>query len=179
MSEAAEEDRTNFLVPNESVSSWLFLISLWGILLWLLNILQMATPTGDKVVWASILSIGIIGGDYLTSNPDFRIFSDGLFIILCLSTTALSVRGITIGVEKGIIGWLNNMKDNFWPAMVEFENLRKLVSVWLIIVGILFYFITGIMYSGWVDPGVYSIAAPCVIFGWAYGRLADNYSIQS
>lgn len=174
MSDATEEDKTSFLVPSERVSSWLFLLSLWGILLWILNLLQMATPTGDKVVWASILSIGVIGGDYLTSNPDFRIFSDGIFIILCVSVSLFSVRGIIAGVDKGIVGWLLKMRDNFWPAIVEFENIRKFVSVWLILIGILFYFFTGLMYNGWVDPGVYSIAAPCVIFGWAFGKLAEN-----
>ncbi|MBJ23389.1 MAG: hypothetical protein CMB64_01845 [Euryarchaeota archaeon] len=179
MSEAADEGMANFLVPSERISGWLFILSFWGVLLWILNILQMATPTGDKVVWASILSIGLVGGDYLTTNTDFRLYSDGIFIILCASANLLSIRGIMANVDGGMTGWLMNVRDNFWPALVEFANLRKLISVWLIIIGILFYVITGVLYGGWVDPGVYSVAAPCVIFGWAFGKLADVQSLES
>ena len=31
----------------------------------------------------------------------------------------------------------------------------------------------GYFECGWVDPGVYAVAAPFVAFGWAFGKLAD------
>ena len=178
MSEAAVEEKGNFLVLDKRISGWLFIISSWGILLWLLNILHMATPTGDKVVWASILSIGLVGGDYITTNPDFRLYSDGIFILLCLSFNALAIRGIMSNVEGGIKGWMLSVGNNFWPAIVDFSNVRKIISVWLIILGLAFYLVAGIFYGGWVDPGVYSVTAPCVIFGWAFGKLADIQSLE-
>ena len=175
MSDAADEGRASMLVPSSRFSGWLFLISCLGILLWLLNILQMATPTGDKVVWASILSIGLIGGDYMSSNSDFRIFSDGIFIILCLFVNILAFRGIMANVDGGIKGWLINIKDDFWPSLVDAKHsgIRKTVSRWSMLIGIVFYFGFGLLESAWVDPGVYSVSAPFVVFGWAFGKLAD------
>lgn len=179
MSDAAEEETTGFLIPSARISGWLFILSSWGILLWLLNLLQMATPTGDKVVWSSILSIGLVGGDYISSNPEFRPYSDGLFIILCLFANILAVRGIMSNVEDGIKGWFINLKNYFWPSIVDVSTsggIRKTVSVWFIIIGMVFYAVTGILYCGWVDPGVYSVAAPFIVFGWAFGKLADAQS---
>lgn len=179
MSEAADGDSTSFLVPSARFSGWLFILSCWGILLWLLNILQMATPTGDKVVWGSILTIGILEPNYLTDNTAFRPFSDGIFIIICLIGSFLSVRGIISNVEGGMKGWFMGVKDNFWPALVDVSTdggLRKTISVWFMVLGLIFYIVTGFLYSGWVDPGVYSVAAPCIVFGWAFGKLADAQS---
>jgi len=179
MSEAEGGEPAGFLIPSARISGWLFILSSWSILLWLLNILQMATPTGDKVVWGSILSIGLLEPNYLTENSAFRPFSDGIFLILCIIGTTLSVRGIMSNVDGGIKGWLMGIKDTFWPSLVDIKTsggLRKTVSVWFILIGIVFYFATGILHSGWVDPGVYSVAAPFVIFGWAFGKLADAQS---
>lgn len=179
MSAAADEETTGVLIPSARISGWLFILSSWGILLWLLNILHMATPTGDKVVWGSILSIGLLGGEYISSNPGFRPFSDGIFIILCLIGNILGIRGIMSNVEGGIKGWFMNLIDTFWPSLIDYSTsggLRKTVSVWCIVIGIIFYAVTGILYSGWVDPGVYSVTAPFIIFGWAFGKLADAQS---
>ena len=174
MSEVADEETTNFLVPGKRISGWLFVLSIWGILLWLLNLLKLATPTGDKVVWSSLLSIGLIGGEYQTTNPDFRPFSDGIFIILCVVVNVLAIRGISTNVDGGIKGWFMNIKSDFWPGLVDFSGgIRKTVSLWCILIGISFYVAWGVMNSGWVDPGVYAVAAPFVAFGWAFGKLAD------
>ena len=174
MSEVADEETTNFLVPGKRISGWLFVLSIWGILLWLLNLLKLATPTGDKVVWSSLLSIGLIGGEYQTTNPDFRPFSDGIFIILCVIVNILAIRGISLNVDGGIKGWLMNIKSDFWPALVDFSGgIRKTVSLWCILIGISFYVTWGVLNGGWVDPGVYAVAAPFVAFGWAFGKLAD------
>jgi len=179
MSEAEDGEPAGFLILSARLSGWLFILSSWGILLWLLNILQMATPTGDKVVWGSILSIGLLEPNYLSDNPAFRPFSDGIFLVILIIGTTLSVRGILSNVEGGMKGWFMGIKDVFWPSLVDVSTsggLRKTVSVWFILIGLVFYFTTGILHSGWVDPGVYSVAAPCIIFGWAFGKLADAQS---
>ena len=67
-----------------------------------------------------------------------------------------------------------NIKSDFWPALVDFSGgVRKTVSLWCILLGISFYVTWGVLNSGWVDPGVYAVAAPFVAFGWAFGKLAD------
>ena len=145
MSDAAEGESSNFLVPSARISGWLFILSIWGLALWLLNVLHMATPTGDKVVWGSILSIGLVGGNYISSNPDFRPFSDGIFLIICLLGTFLSSRGLMFNVEGGLKGWLIDIKNNFWPALVDVTingGWKKTISVWMMLVGILFYVVT-------------------------------------
>jgi len=181
MSEVADEGTTGFLVPSKRISGWLFILSIWGILLWFLNLLKMATPTGDKVVWSSLLSIGLIGGDYQTTNPDFRLYSDGIFIILCVIVNLLAIRGISSNVDGGIKGWLMNIRSDFWPALVDISNpggVRKTVSLWCILIGVSFYVTWGILNSGWVDAGVYAVAAPFVVFGWAFGKLADAQALE-
>ncbi len=181
MSDTADSESMSFLIPSARVSGWLFILSIWGLALWFLNILHLATPTGDKVVWGSILSIGLVGGNYISSNPDFRPFSDGIFLIICLIGAFLSSRGIMSNVEGGIKGWLMEIKTTFWPALVDLSTvggLKKTISVWLMSIGIGFYVVTGIMHSGWVDPGVYSVAAPFIAFGWALGKLADAQATE-
>ena len=82
-------------------------------------------------------------------------------------------------VEGGIKGWFMNLIDTFWPSLIDYSTsggISKTVSVWCIVIGIIFYTVEGILYSGWVDPGVYSVTAPFIIFGWAFGKLADEQS---
>ena len=181
MSDTADNKLSSLLKPSARISGWLFILSMWGLALWLLNILHMATPTGDKVVWGSILSIGLVGGDYISSNPDFRPFSDGIFLIICLIGTFLGSNGLMSNVEGGIKGWLMGIKETFWPSLVDTTTvggLRKTISVWLMLIGIGFYVVTGIMHQGWVDPGVYSVTAPFIVSGWALGKLADAQSVE-
>ena len=176
MSDIADNKLSSLLRPSVRISGWLFILSIWGLALWLLNILHIATPTGDKVVWGSILSLGLVGGDYISSNPDLRPFSDGIFLIICLIGMFLSSNGLMSNVEGGIKGWLIGAKETFWPALVDPTiegGWKKTISVWLMLIGFCFYVITGIMHQGWVDPGVYSVTAPFIVSGWALGKLVD------
>ena len=46
------------------------------------------------------------------------------------------------------------------------------------LIGVSFYVTWGILNSGWVDAGVYAVAAPFVVFGWAFGKLADAQALE-
>ena len=174
-SNAAKANPLSFLLdPNPAFSGWLFSLGLWGLLLGILNVLHIATPTGDKIVWASILSIGIVGGEYLSNNPDFRLYSDTGFLALSAMVTGLGLRGILAGVEGGIVGWLEGVRDAFWPSLVDVDSeggWNSTLSAWFLVIGLGFYLIMGLLRSGWMDPGVYSVAAPFIAFGIALRLL--------
>lgn len=166
---------SSLLNPSERMSGWLFMLGSWGLMLGLLNIMQLATPTGDKVVWSSILSLGLVGGEYINDNPDYRLYSDTAFLMLCAVGTGLGLRGILSSVDGGIIGWLYSVRDAFWPSLIDPDSdggWNSTLSAWLLLIGICFYFYMGILHTGWVDPGVYSVSAPFVAFGMALKLLA-------
>jgi peptidoglycan/LPS O-acetylase OafA/YrhL len=161
----------SILNPGRTISIWFFALGAWILLVGILNVLVMAHPTG-KISWISFLSLGTFGQilDTETSNQGFSVLSDGAFLTMGLVLIGLGAKGINTHFEGGMAAWLKNLfLNDYWLAMMNAEEggWRKTFSSWLLAIGIIFYFYWGIAHTGWIDPGVYSVAAALIGFGIA------------
>ncbi|MGY8701197.1 MAG: hypothetical protein ACKVHH_00645 [Candidatus Poseidoniales archaeon] len=163
----------SILNPGRTISIWFFVLGAWILLVGILNVLVMAHPTG-KISWVAFLSLGTIGGDILFTDPKygqgFHIIGDGAFLTMGLVLIGLGSKGINTHFEGGMAAWLKNLFVNdYWPAMMNAEDggWRKTFSSWLLAIGIIFYFYWGFAHTGWIDPGVYSVAAALIGFAIA------------
>ena len=161
----------SILNPGRTISIWFFALGAWILLVGILNVLVMAHPTG-KISWISFLSLGTFGQilDTETSNQGFSVLSDGAFLTMGLVLIGLGAKGINTHFEGGMGAWLKNLfLNDYWLAMMNAEEggWRKTFSSWLLAIGIIFYFYWGIAHTGWIDPGVYSVAAALIGFGIA------------
>ncbi|RPG68873.1 MAG: hypothetical protein CBC59_005605 [Euryarchaeota archaeon TMED99] len=50
---------------------------------------------------------------------------------------------------------------------------NKLFGAWSLLLGFLFYFVYGILYTGWIDIGVYSMSIALIAFGLALLMAAN------
>lgn len=159
------------LNPSRIISIWFFALGAWILLVGILNVLVMAHPTA-KVSWVGFLSLGTFGDILVTdtSNQGFYVLGDGAFLTMGLVLIGLGAKGINTHFEGGMAAWLKNLFVNdYWLAMMDAEEggWRKTFSSWLLAIGIIFYFYWGIAHTGWIDPGVYSVAAALIGFGVA------------
>ena len=162
---------SSILNPGRTISIWFFALGSWILLLGILNVLVMVHPSG-KVSWVFFLSLGTFGQFLFTeaSGQGFHILGDGAFLTMGLVLIGLGAKGINTHSEGGMAAWLKSLFVNdYWLAMMNAEEggWRKTFSSWLLAIGIIFYFYWGIAHTGWIDPGVYSVAAALIGFGIA------------
>jgi hypothetical protein len=161
----------SILNPGRTISIWFFALGAWILLVGILNVLVMAHPSG-KISWVGFLSAGTLGQILFTetNGQGFHILGDGAFLTMGLVLIGIGAKGINTNFEGGMAAWLKNLFVNdYWPAMMNTEDggWRKTISSWLLAIGIIFYFYWGFAYTGWIDPGVYSVAAALIGFGIA------------
>ena len=181
MSESDENSSfvEKILNPNRVLSQWLFGLGLWGLSLGILNLMIMLRPE-EKVVWASFLSLGKIGGPMFTEKTSFGIYSDTAFLLMTSTALGIGSLGLHKSTEGGIVAWIKNLFVNdYWKSLVnpqEEGGWMKTISAWCLVIGFCFYLYWGIMYTGWVDVGVYAVSAALIAFGFSLKYAAENIS---
>ena len=165
------------LNPNRITSQWLFGLGLWGLTLGILNLMILLRPE-EKVVWASFLSLGKIGGPMFTTKTSFGIYSDSTFLLITGSMFGLGTLGLHKSTEGGIISWIRNLFVNdYWKSLVnpqEDGGWMKTISAWCLVIGFCFYLYWGIVYTGWVDTGVYAVSVAFIAFGFSLKYASEN-----
>ena len=156
-----------FLYPSEGLAGWMVGLGFWGLGLGVLNILGLAYPGELKVSWAGFLTVGLLG-EGVVYNTAYHPLSDTFFLAICGLLTGIGIRALKES-ESGLEGWLKALIINdTWPAMVSIEyGWARTMGAWFMVVGLVFYLSWGILYTGWVDPGVYSVFAALFAFGFA------------
>ena len=175
-----ESDPSNSVVsmlmkPSRSMANWYIALGILGIFLAILNIVGSIHPT-QHLSWGGLLTFETWNGAFeaKSDSPQF-VLSDFIFIGLCVLISALGFRTIA-NDESGIGGWFKGLLINdTWPALVDPENggWNKLFGAWSLLLGIVFYFCYGIVYSGWIDIGVYSVSIALIAFGLALLMAAN------
>ena len=165
--EIESESSEGFLYPPEGLAGWMVGLGFWGLGLGILNILGLAYPGDLKVSWAGFLTVGMLG-EGVVYNTAYHPLSDTFFFAICGLLAGIGIRALKES-ESGIKGWLKALFINeTWPAMVSIEDgWARTMGAWFMVVGLVFYLSWGILYTGWVDPGVYSVFAALFAFGFA------------
>lgn len=180
MSEAVTEGRglaQMVLEPSATPARWFVGLGAWGLLLAVLNILHLAHPT-QRISWAGVLSMGELNNAFESqaTAPVF-VASDAVFIALCGGFLFLGLR--SIGTEDGgVQHFLKSLLSNrTWKALSSMKDGAAMtMAAWSLLLGFLFYIVWGLRYLGWFDPGVYSVSAVLIAFGFGLRSysLADE-----
>jgi len=157
--------------PSKTASAALTLLGSWIVLLTVVNISIGAYSEGRKVLWIDFLT-----GVRESSTTDMAfVIDDGLFGFIGLAIIGIGAMGMNKTHESGFGGWLSGLPSCIVGCLLSSEEgSGKLVSSWLVAIGVLFYLIWSIMENTWVDPGVYSVSTVLVSFGVGMALLEDS-----
>ena len=169
-----ESDPSNSVVstllnPSRTMANWYVGFGMFGIFLAILNIFGLIHPNWH-VSWGGMFTLEATNAAFEPKSESIQfVLSDAVFVGLCAAISALGIR--TIGNDEfGLAGWFKGIVINdTWPALVDPDigGWNKLFGAWSLLLGIVFYFFYGIVYTGWIDIGVYSISIALIAFGLA------------
>ena len=98
------------------------------------------------------------------------LYSDFVGLLLI----GLGARGLNKIHDSGFVGWLTGLPSCIAESLLSSDRgATKMISSWLVAIGVLFYVLWSAMENTWVDPGVYSVAAVLVSFGVGLGLLEE------
>lgn len=173
--EASNGGPFGFLLnPSRAAASWYAVLGILGLFIGILNMIGLSHPNPDiKISWAGYLTVGQLGEGYVY-NTGFHPIGDTVFFIITGVITAIGMKTIAAS-EGGIGGWLSSLfGEELWGALVTSEEgTNRTLGAWLMFVGIIFYISWGVLYSAWVDVGVYSVAAAFFLLGYGMKGAAD------
>ena len=155
------------LNPSRTMANWYTGIGILGIFLAVMNILGYVHPN-YHISWGGLLTFEATNTAFEPKSDGVQfVISDFIFIGLCVVLAGLGLR--TFGNdESGIAGWFKSILINdTWPALVDPDigGWNKLFGAWSLLLGIVFYFYYGIVNTGWVDVGVYSVSIALIALG--------------
>lgn len=161
--------------PSRGLANWYVCIGMLGIFLAVLNILGLVHPT-YHLSWGGLFTFEATNDAFeLKSDSIDVVLSDIVFIGLCTALLTMGFR--TIGsFDDGVGGWFTALFVNdTWPALVDPDigGWSKLMSAWCLLLGLVFYLYYGVMHTGWIDIGVYSVSVALIAFGFALKMAAD------
>ena len=157
--------------PSKTASAALTLLGSWIVFLTVVNISIGAYSEGRKVLWIDFFT-GV--RDSSTTDMAF-VIDDGMFGLVGLAIIGLGARGMNNIHQSGFSGWLRDLPSCIIGGLLSSEGgSNKLISSWLIALGVLFYLVWSVVENTWVDPGVYSVAAVLVSFGVGMGLLEES-----
>ena len=177
-----ESDPSNSVVsillnPSRIMANWYVTLGVFGIFLAILNIFGWIDPN-YHVSWGGLFTFEATNAAFEILGEDAGpklVLSDVIFIGLCAAISAMGIRTI-MNDELGLDGWFKGLFINdTWPALVDPDigGWNKLFGAWSLLLGIVFYFFYGIIYTGWIDIGVYSISIALIAFGLALLMAAN------
>lgn len=157
--------------PSKVASAALTLLGSWIVFLTVVNISIGAYSEGRKVLWVDFLT-----GVRESSTTDMAfVMDDFLFGLVGLVIIGLGARGMNATHESGFVGWLVGLPKCVVGSLFSSEGgSNKLISGWLIAIGVIFYLVWSVMENTWVDPGVYSVSVVLVSFGVGMGLLESS-----
>ncbi len=160
--------------PSRGVSQWFIAIGMWGIFLAILNIMGEAHPTYHWS-WGGLLTFEATNPAFEPSDGFQIVASDFVFIAICAGLAGLGFKTMA-GEEGGVGGWAKSLFVNgTWPALADpsHKGWSMTAAAWCLLLGFVCYAYYGICYTGWTDPGVYSVTISLLAFGFALKASAN------
>ena len=161
--------------PSSMVSTAAVMLGFWVIILSIVNIFEGAYSPGYKVTWLGFLGFS---GEAFAANDTGFVIDDAVFAIFGVILIGAGDYGmkkantqVDAGEDvssRGVISWILDLPNSdFVKNTIKADNMKEMISSWLVIIGILFYIVWSIKHTTWVDPGVYSVMISFVAFGLA------------
>lgn len=159
--------------PSKTLANWYFWLGILGLMLAILNIMGIIHPS-YRVSWGGVFTFEYTNAAF--DNKDTAsafVAGDAVFMILCGVLTFLGSRSL-IG-DGSASDWIQSMvKSEWYNDLIEPGNggWSLVLGTWSMLASVVFYFYWGIMYTSWIDPGVYSIAIALMATGLVLRMLS-------
>jgi len=146
----------------------------WGVLLAALNMFSMAHPT-QHVSWGGLLTFEMTNAAFGEAIDGFHyeVMGDTVFLAACFALIGFGLK--TINQHHDVPSWLKGLLINdTWPALndVSIGGGQRTTAAWCLLIGLAFYFYFGVLHSGWIDVGVYSVTIALVATGFALNHAS-------
>ena len=160
--------------PSKCTANWFIGLSMWGILLVILNILGYAHPS-YHYSWGGLFSFEMTNLAYEAKSDSAQFVpSDAVLIAICSLFMSFGFKSYA-KTEDGIAGFFMGLFVNdTWPALASIEEggIQRTLAAWSTLLGFVFYIYFGINNMGWMDPGVYSVSIALIAFGFALNHAS-------
>ena len=160
--------------PSRSTANWFIGLSMWGILLAVLNILGFVHPS-YHYSWAGLFSFEMTNLAYEAKSDTAQfVASDAVFIAFCSLLMSFGFKAYA-KTEDGVAGFFTGLVVNdTWPALASIEEggIQRTLAAWSTLFGFAFYIYFGINSMGWMDPGVYAVSIALIAFGLALNHAS-------
>ena len=155
--------------PSRCTANWFIGLSMWGILLAILNILGLV-HNEYHYSWGGLFSLEMtnLAYEYKSDSVQF-VPSDAVFIAICSLFMYFGFNSY-VKTEEGIAGFFTGLFVNdTWPALASIEEggIQRTLAAWCTLLGFACYAYFGIRHMGWMDAGVYSVSIALIAFGFA------------
>ena len=149
--------------PSGFLSILSFCAGVWLSLVSVINILTGAFAPGQKIEWLGFFS-GSTLADAYSEHTSISLNSGDIVAI------ALSILLIFLGT-KGIQSTIS--MDSFVQSVIQRPvkmmdasgSMSQILSNWMVVGGFGLYIIWSMIYTTWVDPGIYSVCMVMILGG--------------
>ena len=165
------------LRPSVGLASILTFLGIWLITLGVIDIIWGAVDNGLHANFRGMITMGTLGesGEYLREADRL---GQALMIGIGSGLTLIGVISIRSQFNGGFVGWVRSMLFNpLWASLLSIDEERGaigMLAAWLIIGGLSFQIVWNLLNWTWVDPGVYAVSAPMILFGCALAAFAST-----
>ena len=160
--------------PSSGTANWFIGLSMWGIILAILNILGLAHPS-YHYSWGGLFSFEMTNLAYeLKSDSVQVVASDVVFLSFCSLFMFFGLKAYA-QTEGGVAGFFTGLFVNdTWPALASIDEggIQRTLAAWSTLFGFAFYIYFGINHMGWMDPGVYAVSIALIAFGFALNHAS-------
>ena len=173
--ENEERDLISMVInPSETLATWYLGIGLWGLFLAIMNMIGLVHPE-SRISWGNLLTFEMLGSSAFGTKADapFFVFGDLIFIAMCAGLIYLGLKALT--GDQPIGDWFKELtQSETWKDLGGREdgNTNAVIGTWAIVLGFGFYLVWGLLFMGWVDPGVYAVSIVGIGAGMALRNLA-------
>ena len=158
--------------PSGFLSIFSFCIGAWLALVSVINILVGAFAPGQRIEWLGFFSGSTLADAY--SEHTSISFNSGDIVAI-----GLSILLIFIGT-KGIQSTIS--MDSFIRSVIQRPvkmldangGVSQILSNWMVVGGFLLYVVWSMIYTTWVDPGIYSVCMVMIVGGLGIEALDDS-----
>ena len=160
--------------PSRSTANWFIGLSMWGLILAVLNILGIVHKS-YHYSWAGLFTFEMTNLAYeLKSDSVQFVPSDAVFIAICSLFMYFGLNSYA-KTEEGVAGFFAGLFVNdTWPALASIGEggIQRTLAAWSTLFGFAFYSYFGINHMGWMDPGAYAVSIALIAFGFALNHAS-------
>ena len=156
------------LRPSVGFASILMFLGVWLTILGVIDVIWGAVANGLHANFRGMITFGTLGesGEYLREADRL---GQGMMIGIGIGLIFIGGASIQSQFDGGLKSWVKSLFFSpLWASLLSIDEDRGVIGMlaaWLIIGGLTFQIVWNVINWTWVDPGVYAVSAPMILFG--------------